>query len=254
MMKTKKTKLQKIKLKSNPQEKLLIKDHFAELIRRFYIWLIFFILGSIVGYFNYNRLLEWIIAPLHKPLFYTSPIGGFEAVFGISILSGLIFSLPVLVYQIIKFIEPVSKELKGRRVFGYLLTSLLLAVLGVLVSYYLVFPASLEFLGKFGSDQLESLISTKDYFAFVTRYLLGFAILFQLPLVIYLISLFTPVSAKSLLKQFKYVFALSFLIAAILTPTPDLINQTIMATPIILLYLLTILVLYIKVLLLKRYE
>jgi len=254
MMKTKKTKLQKIKLKSNPQEKLLIKDHFAELIRRFYIWLIFFILGSIVGYFNYSRLLEWLITPLHKPLFYTSPIGGFEAVFGVSALFGFIFSLPILVIQIIKFIEPASDKFNGKKIFKYLLISLLLAITGIWVSYYLVFPASLEFLGKFGSTQLEALISTKDYFNFVTRYLLGFAILFQLPLAIYLISLFTTVSAKLLLKQFKYVFAGSFLIAAILTPTPDLVNQTIMATPILLLYLITVLVLYIKVLLLKRYE
>jgi len=242
----KKTKLQKKSLKNKPQKKLLIKDHLSELARRFYWWLTFFIFGSVLGYLNYSRLLEWLIAPLHKPLFYTSPIGGFEAVFGVSALFGFVFSIPILVFQIIKFVEPVSDRFKGKKIFAYLLISLLLAVAGILVSYYLVFPASLEFLGKFGSNQLEALISTKDYFNFVTRYLLGFAILFQLPLVIYLISIFTPISAKSLLKQFKYVFAGSFLIAAILTPTPDFVNQTIMATPIILLYLLTILILVIK--------
>lgn len=245
-MKTKKTKLQKKSLKNNPQEKLLIKDHFSELARRFYWWLVYFILGSILGYLNYARLLDWLITPLHKPLFYTSPIGGFEAVFGVSALFGFVISLPVLIYQIIKFIEPVSDKFKGRKIIIYLLTSLFLAIAGILVSYYLVFPASLEFLGKFGSNQLEALISTKDYFNFITRYLLGFAILFQLPLFIYLVSLFTPISARSLLKQFKYIFAGSFLIAAILTPTPDLVNQTIMATPILVLYLITILILIIK--------
>jgi len=246
MMKKPKTNLQKTKSKSNPQEKLLIKEHLSELAHRFYMWLMFFIVGCIIGYLNYVRLLDWLITPLHKPLFYTSPIGGFEAVFGVSALFGFVFSLPILLFEIIKFIEPVSPKFKGKKIIAYLLISLLLAIAGILTSYYLVFPASLEFLGKFGSDQLESLISTKDYFSFVTRYLLGFAILFQLPLVIYLISLFTPVSAKFLLKQFKYVFALSFLIAAILTPTPDLVNQTIMATPIIALYLLTILILFVK--------
>jgi len=245
-MKTKIKKLPKKSQKNSPQEKLLIKDHFKELIHRFYWWLAFFIMGCGLGYFNYARLLEWLVKPLNKPLFYTSPIGGFEAVFGVSALFGFVFSLPILVYQIIKFIEPISANFKGKKVFVYLLTSFILAIAGILVSYYLVLPASLNFLGKFGSIQLEALISTNDYFPFVARYLLGFAILFQLPLLVYLVSLFTPISAKSLLKQFKYVFAGSFLIAAILTPTPDFVNQTIMATPIILLYLVTILILIIK--------
>lgn len=234
--------------KLNPQKRLLIKDHFKELINRFYVWIAFFILGSILGYAKYELILNWLIEPLKKPLFYTSPIGGFEAVFGVSVMTGFLVSLPVFIYQIIKYIEPVNKSgsLKGKKIFIYLFISSLLAVTGILVSYYLVFPASLNFLNKFGSNQLESLISTKDYFSFVSKYLLGFAVLFQLPLVIYITSLFTPITPKLLLSKFKYVFALSFLIAAVLTPTPDFINQSIMATPIIALYLLTILILYVK--------
>lgn len=242
----KKKQLQKKNQKSSSSEKLLIKDHFKELINRFYVWIAFFILGSILGYVRYEVILNWLIEPLKKPLFYTSPIGGFEAVFGVSVMAGFVVSLPILIFQIIKFLEPVSPKLKGKKVFLYLLISLLLAITGILVSYYLVFPASLNFLNKFGSNQLESLISTKDYFSFVSKYLLGFAVLFQLPLVIYLTSLFMPITPKLLWSKLKYVFAASFLIAAILTPTPDFINQTIMATPIIALYLLTILILIVK--------
>ena len=217
-MTLKKPKLQKLSRKSKSPKKLLIKDHFNELVHRFYWWLLFFIIGSVLGYFKYSLLLEWLIKPLGKPLFYTSPVGGFEAVFGVSALFGFVVSLPILIYQIIKFIEPVSPKFKGKKVFAYLFISFLLVITGILVSYYLVFPASLKFLGEFGSNQLEALISTTDYFSFITRYLLGFAILFQLPLVIYLISLFTPISPKLLLSKFKYVFTLSFIIAAILTP------------------------------------
>ncbi|MFZ3301087.1 MAG: twin-arginine translocase subunit TatC [Microgenomates group bacterium] len=241
------------KKKLNLQKKLLIKDHFKELTQRFYWWVIFFVIGSVIGYRFYEVILAWLIEPLKKPLFYTSPIGGFEAVFGVTVMAGFLVSLPIFIYHAIKYIEPVSNNtsLKGKKIFIYLFISLLLATAGILISYYLVFPASLNFLNKFGSNQLESLISTKDYFSFVSKYLLGFAVLFQLPLVIYLASLFTPITPKLLWSKFKYVFALSFLIAAILTPTPDLINQTIMATPIIVLYLLTILILYIKKLIVK---
>lgn len=248
----KKKKLQKINQNNNPQKELLFKEHLSELINRFYIWLLVFIFGSILGYFNYPLLLDWIIKPLNKPLFYTSPIGAFEAIFGVSAFFGFILSLPVLVFQIIKFIEPVSTGLKGKKFFVYLLISFILAITGILVAYYIVLPASLNFLGKFGSGQLKSLISTKDYFSFVSRYLIGFAVIFQFPLVIYIINLFTPVSPKLLISKFKYVITGSFIIAAILTPTPDFINQAIMATPIILLYLLTILILFFRKDILKR--
>jgi sec-independent protein translocase protein TatC len=99
---------------------------------------------------------------------------------------------------------------------------------------------------KFGTGQLESLISIKDYFSFSLKFLLGFGILFQLPLVVYLLSLVTPITAKILLKCFKYVITISFIIAAILTPTPDFFNQTIMAVPLIVLYLVTVLILFVK--------
>ncbi len=246
MMKKKQKLLPKTKPRNNLQEKLTLSEHFREFSYRFYWWALSFVLGSYLGYFKYDTLLTWLIAPLKRPLFYTSPIGGFEAVFGVSLLFGFLFSLPVLTYHLIKFIEPVNDKIKSKKIIGYAMISVILAAMGIAVSDYLVFPATLNFLSKFGSNQLESLISTRDYFAFVTKYLLGFAILFQLPLVIYLINLFTPVSPKSLLKQFKYVFAASFLIAAILTPTPDFINQSIMATPIILLYLISILILYMR--------
>lgn len=245
-MKITKEKLQRKRQNNSNQEKLLIREHFSELVHRFYTWLFFLVIGICLAYFNYDKLLSWLITPLHRPLYYTSPIGGFEAVFGISVLFGFIFSLPVLLFQIIRFVEPASQKFKGREVAIFIIVSLLLALCGIMTSYYLVFPASLEFLSKFGSTQLDALISTKDYFNFVIKYLLGFAILFQLPLVIYLINMFVPISPKLLVSKFKYVFALSFLIAAILTPTPDIVNQTIMAVPIIFLYLLTILILIIK--------
>jgi sec-independent protein translocase protein TatC len=238
-----------MKTKQNPRpKKLLIKDHLAELINRFYWWIGFFVIGSILGYAQYESVLNWLIAPLNRPLYYTSPIGGFEAVFGISVLTGLLFSLPVLIYQSIKFIEPIDKngKFKSKTIVIYIFISLLLAVSGILVSYYLVFPATLNFLGRFGSGQLESLISTRDYFSFINKYLIGFAVLFQLPLVIYIASLFIQITPKLLLQKFRYVFAASYLIAAILTPTPDVVNQTIMAAPIIILYLISVLILFFK--------
>lgn len=223
-----------------------MKDHFRELSRRFYFWVAFFVIGSTVSYLNNPVLLKWLIAPLRQPLFYTSPIGGFEAVFSVSTIFGFIFSLPILIYQIIKFVEPASTKLKNQNLTTYLITACVLALAGTGVSYYLVFPATLSFLNTFGYSQLQSLISTKDYFSFISKYLVGFAILFQFPLVIYIVSLFIDITPAKLWSYYRYVFVFSFILAAILTPTPDFLNQTIMAIPLILLYFVSILILYIK--------
>src|SRR4030043_986793 len=86
-------------------------EHLQELKSRFFVWFLFFIAGSFVGYFLYPSLLSWLIIPLNKPLYYTSPAGGFEAVFEVSVFFGFIVSIPILLYEVIKFIEPsVSKR------------------------------------------------------------------------------------------------------------------------------------------------
>jgi sec-independent protein translocase protein TatC len=188
----------------------------------------------------YQPLLNWLIVPLNGPLFYTSPVGALQAVFGVSALFGFIVSVPVLLYQILKFIEPTIGGTKSiKNILVYVLISFLLSISGVLTAYYLVLPATLTFLAKFAEGQLKALISTQDYFSFVTKYLLGFAILFQLPLIIFIIGKFTKLKASTLLKYWRHVIVFGFIISAFLTPTPDPINQSIMAAPIIILYLVS---------------
>jgi sec-independent protein translocase protein TatC len=225
------------------QKKLKFGEHLQELKNRFLIWFVVFVVASMVGYFLYQPLFTWLIVPLKGPLFYTSPVGALQAVFGVSAIFGFIVSLPVLLYELMRFFEPAFGEKPIKHILIYVLVSFTLAIIGVLTAYYLVLPATLGFLANFASGQLKALISTKDYFSFVTKYLLGFAILFQLPLVIYILGKFVSLQTKTLLKYWRHVIVLSFIISAILTPTPDPINQTIMAAPIIILYFISIAVL-----------
>ena len=108
---------------------------------------------------------------------------------------------------------------------------------GLAVAYHSSLPAALHFLGAFGVGSVKSLISTDEYFSFVLRYLACFAS-FQLPLVMLLLNRMTPLSPKTLIKHSRYVIAASFIIAAVITPTPDPVNQTIAVSPIIVLYAL----------------
>ncbi len=87
---------------------------------------------------------------------------------------------------------------------------------------------------------MHALISANEYFSFVTRYLLGFGLLFQLPLVLLVINSVQQVPTKTLLRLEKWVLLLSFIVAAILTPTPDVFNQLLMAVPLIILYQLSV--------------
>lgn len=223
-----------LKIPKNPKKTFL--DHFTELRLRFSLSVAVLIIGSIIGYFLQNHILWFLLKPLHQPLFYTSPSGGFNFTLMISLFFGFVVFLPFFVFQLIRFIEPAFPEKMKVSLVALLLSSCLLMVLGMAFAYFVSLPAALNFLAKFGSSEVKSLISTSEYFSFVTRYLLGFGVLFQLPLIMIFINKIKPLKFSNLIQFQKWVILISFVVAAIITPTPDFINQTIMAVPIILLY------------------
>lgn len=238
-MKQNQLKAKQPKKTQNPKEKTFL-EHLTELKNRFFVWFLFLLLFSALGYFLYPTILNLLVKPLGKPLYYTSPVGGFEVVFNTSLFFGFIASLPILLYQLIVFIRPSFGTTSLTTIFKLVLASFTLAIIGITICYLLILPPSLNFLGQFGGRELTALISTNDYFSFVIKYLTSFAIIFQMPLVMLLINNFTRLKVKTLLLNFRYVFLTAYIVSAILTPTPDLINQTIMATPILLLYLFSV--------------
>jgi len=232
--------------KSLNSSELTFLEHLIEFKNRFFVWLLFLILFSGLGYFLYPELLEILTKPLGRQLYYTSPTGGFEAVFNVSLFFGLIISLPVLLYQMIKFLKPSIERVTNLNIFKIVCSSFVLAILGVVSCYYLILPPSLRFLSQFGGNQLTALISTNDYFSFVIKYLLSFAIIFQMPLVLLVWNTIERLDIRRLVVNFRYILLVAFIVSAVLTPTPDLINQTIMATPILFLYLVSVLLVWIN--------
>ncbi|HSW48501.1 MAG TPA: twin-arginine translocase subunit TatC [Candidatus Saccharimonadales bacterium] len=215
-------------------------QHLTELKNRSLYSALSIVIGSVIGYIYRVEILKFLILPLKQSIYYTSPVGGFDLTFKVSILFGVIVSFPVIVYQILKFLQPAIPQNYKMSLDKFLVASWMLLMMGVATAYYLSLPAALNFLSEFGSDQVRALISAQDYFIFVLSYLGGFGLLFQLPIIMLLIHKITPLNPKKLLHYLRYVILVSFIVAAILTPTPDPINQTIMALPIILLYVITI--------------
>lgn len=219
-------------------------DHLHELRSRITWCVVFLIIGTVIGYLIHDKTLAILVQPLNQPIFFASPAGGFDFTLKLSLFFGFLFALPITIYHSIRFIEPaLPKRLPGVML-KVLLSSSFLLILGMAFAYFVSLPAALYFLSQFTTDSVRSLISTTEYFSFVTRYLLGFGLLFQLPLILLTVNALQSISIKSLMKHQRWVILAAFVVSAILTPTPDLFNQLIMAIPIILLYQATIVLIW----------
>lgn len=220
--------------------------HLRELYTRLLVVAVVFVVAGIIGYVIRERLQDFLLQPLNnQSLVYTSPTGGLNFVIKICILFGFLVSLPLLIYQTLAFIKPAHHTISQRLVLLTFLVSSALAFCGVLFAYYIILPASLNFLEQFASSSIQSLITTDEYISFVLLYICGLAAIFQLPLIMTLLGRITNIQARRLLKYSGYVILVSFVFGAIITPTPDPINQFLIAGPTIALYLIGVVSVYI---------
>lgn len=215
-------------------------NHVQELRNRLLLCALTFLLGAVAGYLLRETLLRWLVMPLNQPLYYTSPVGGFSFTLSLSLFFGLLLVVPFLIFHLIKFLEPISERPLGRLAFLFLFISSLLAAAGIVFAYFISLPAALRFLSEFNTEQIRSLISTDAYFSFVVVYLAGFALIFQVPLILTTIDRLIYIPIKVLMRAQGFVVLISFIIAAIITPTPDPVNQVFMALPVILLFYLSV--------------
>lgn len=222
-------------------ERMAFAEHISELRKRFMWVLLFVFIGGVIGYLLNDTLMRILQEPLHDSLYYNNPGGAFSFIMKLCVVFGIIVALPMLSYQVFAFFGPIIATRTKRATVLYISMSVLLAALGILFAYFVSLPASLHFLTTFGQgSDIHALITANEYFNFVLAYVAGFAILFQVPLIITFTNRVTPLPPKKLLGGTRYVIVLSFIIAAIITPTPDPMNQAIMAVPIIALYLFSV--------------
>lgn len=233
-VRTKKTK--KIKDAPNHEKRQTIERHVDELRRRALGCVVALTIGGLIGYHFQNQIIAWLVKPLGQQLFYTSPTGGFDFLIKICLFFGFLLAIPVIIYNTIRFLAPAVPKRVSYSTTKILLVSIILAISGVAFAYYISLPSALHFLNNFTNDQVQSLISAQEYFNFVMIYLAGFAALFQMPLIFAFVNKITPLKPQALIKKQRVVILVSFIIAAVLTPTPDPMNQTLMAIPIIGLY------------------
>jgi len=173
---------------------------------------------------------------VQQKLHYTTLIEPFWAHLKISLIAGIMVVFPMLMYQVWKFIGPGLLPKERRYVGAFVFFSTFFFVIGMLFCYVLLLPFAIPFLLEYKTEDLIAIIKIGDYIDFVLKFLLACGLVFELPLIIVLLSRLGIVSPASLAKYRKYAFLASFILGAILTPTPDVFNQTIMSIPIYLLY------------------
>ena len=149
--------------------------------------------------------------------------------------SGIFFSVPIILYETWAFIAPGLYSREKRYVLPLVVSSFFLFQLGAIFAFYVIFPLAFRFFLGFSGEFIRPLLSIKEYLAFVTRFLLISGIIFQTPILIFMLARFGIVNVQFLVAHRKYALLVVAICAAILTP-PDFFSQILLAIPLIVLY------------------
>ncbi len=155
-------------------------------------------------------------------------------------MSGILLASPVIFWQIWAFVAPGLYQHEKRVIIPFTLLSSVCFFGGAAFGYYVVFPPAFRFLMGYTTDILSALPTVKEYFSLSLRLLIAFGVVFELPVFMVLLAKLGIVDRPFLSRNRKYAFLLSFVVAAILTPTPDVVNQMLMAVPLVILYEISI--------------
>ncbi len=176
------------------------------------------------------------LLPKNSSLVFTSLPDPFFVYLKVAFITGIFLALPYVLYQVWLFVRPGLLEKEKKLAAPFIVVSTLLFYLGAVFAYFIVFPAAFQFFLSYETAELKPMISIKDYVSLVMLLMLAFGVIFETPIVIVVLGLLGIVDSSLLKKGRRYFIVLAFIIAAILTPTPDVINQTLMAIPLIIFY------------------
>lgn len=223
-------------------------DHIAELRRRIFLILFAFLAASALAYNYRDALLGLIMSPLgSEKLIYLTPGGGFNFIFQIALYAGLLAAAPVLIYQLYGFIRPALPKKAQRSSIIVVLVAFLLMACGVTFGYFIAVPSALQFLSHFAGSSITPSLTADSYLSFFLAYIAGLGVLFELPLLLLFLHWVHPMTPGSLLKSERFVILFAFVASAIITPTPDVLNQSMIAVPLIAIYQLGAIVVLITI-------
>ncbi|MEJ2539729.1 MAG: twin-arginine translocase subunit TatC [Gemmatimonadota bacterium] len=233
----------------NPRGEMPFLDHLEELR-----WRIFkaggaLILGALVGFYLIQRfnVLELLIAPVQPylpdngRLNYLSPVTPFLFLLKTSVLTGLILAFPIVLYQIWAFLSPALEKEEKRVIVPALYMGMFLFLGGAALAYEVALPVSLQFLLGLQEDILQPMLTADDYLSFVVRLLVGFGIIFELPVVVLILSVMGLITPQFLRSKRRHAIVVITVLASLLSPGDLIMVTAIMMVPLVFLYEFSIL-------------
>ncbi len=223
-------------------------EHLQELRKRIVYSLLSIAVGFGIAYGFHDRIAGLMIAPITKALAqnhlptqlaYLNPMDPFNFYLKIGLFGGIIVASPFILYQVWLFIAPGLYQHERRYVVPFMAATIGLFLAGAYFGYRFVYPGALTFLIGYGS-QFKPVVTIGEYMELFSTVILGLGIVFELPILIFFLALFGLVSAKWLWKNIRYAILIIFIVAGIITPTPDPLSMCIFASPMLLLYLISI--------------
>jgi len=229
-------------------------DHLVELRKRLISSLLAVGVGMVVGLLVAKRFVNFIIGPMQQALranhledklYYTSPAGYISLIINLGLYLGIVLAMPWVLYQIWLFVAPGLYKHERRAVASFILSAMFLFLCGIAFGYFVMIPQVLTFVVGFANDgPIKPLISINEYFDLILIVLIGLGVIFELPVVVFILSVFGIVTPRFLLKNFRYAMLLITVAAAIVTPTPDATTMLMFMAPMILLYFVGVFVSY----------
>jgi sec-independent protein translocase protein TatC len=238
-----------MKAKKKQEEAMSFLDHLEELRWRVIKASIAVVLFAIPCGIYWQQIIDFImIYPIsdinpRPQLVYTNPTATVILSFKIAIFGGVIFASPVLFYQLWRFVAPGLYMNEKRIVLPSVIVSTVCFLSGISFCY-LTLPIVLKFLNSFGSGTLQAMYKIDEYFSFLLKLSLAFGVVFELPVISFLLARAGIITGKFLIKNIKYAIVIIFIVAAVLTP-PDVLSQTMLAVPLLVLYGISIIVAFV---------
>ncbi len=226
---------------SNGEKTLSILGHLAELRKRLIRSVIAVAITTTISFIFYKQIFDILIFPAQGiNLIFIDLTEMIGTLMKVCLVSGIILAMPYLTYELIMFVSPALTRQEKRYVYLGLPWIALMFAAGVIFTYFILLPPAMKILTTFGSDIATPQIRIGNYISIVTRLLLVVGLVFEMPVVITFLSRFGVITPKWLSDKRKAAIIIAFILAAIITPTFDPINQSLVAVPLVLLYEMSI--------------
>ncbi len=221
------------------EDKMSFMEHLGELRTRIMRSVIALFVGLVPGLYFSERIMDWLMRPVRETghnLVYLALTEALWVQMKIGLIVGLFVATPGILWQVWQFVSPGLHVHEKKYALPFVVIGSLLFIGGGAFSLFVVTPFAIKFLLSYERVGLQALPSIGSYVDFLLKFTLAFGAIFELPLLITILARLGIVTAQMLSRNRKYAILVAFIVGAVLTPTPDAFNQTLMAGPLIVLY------------------